>query len=186
MLEKNPPSAECFMSKVKETLEELPYNTRYTENGALGYETSGKSLLDLDFATASLRKKTEKEIQDMFVKAYFENPLMAVKWLFYLRDIRGGSGERRSFRILLKCLESIKPELVERLIPLVPEYGRYDDLFELLDTELQPHVIRFIQEQLIKDLDNAQKGKSVSLLAKWLPSEKSQNKKQRERMKTEE
>lgn len=184
MLEKNPPSAGCFMSKVKETLEELPYNARYTENGALGYETSGKSLLDLDFATASLRKKTEKEIQDMFVKAYFENPLMAVKWLFYLRDIRGGSGERRSFRILLKCLESIKPELVERLIPLIPEYGRYDDLFELLDTELQPHVIRFIQEQLIKDLDNAQKGKSVSLLAKWLPSEKSKSKKQRERAKT--
>lgn len=113
MLGKNPPSAGCFMSKVKETLEELPYNARYTENGALGYETSGKSLLDLDFATASLRKKPEKEIQDMFVKAYFENPLMAVKWLFYLRDIRGGSGERRSFRILLKCLESIKPELVE-------------------------------------------------------------------------
>ena len=74
MLEKNPPSAGCFMSKVKETLEELPYNARYTENGALGYETSGKSLLDLDFATASLRKKTEKEIQDMFVKAYFELP----------------------------------------------------------------------------------------------------------------
>ena len=43
------------------------------------------------------RKKPEKEIQDMFVKAYFENPLMAVKWLFYLRDIRWGSGERRSF-----------------------------------------------------------------------------------------
>ena len=183
MLEKSPPSTECFMSKVKETLEELPYNIRYTENGAPGYETSGKFLLDLDFATPSLRKKPEKEIQDIFLKAYFENPIMATKWLFYLRDIRGGLGERRSFRILLKCLENIRPRFTERLIPLIPEYGRYDDLFELLDTELQPQVIRFVREQLIEDLENVQENKSISLLAKWLPSEKSKDEKKREQAK---
>ena len=71
-----------------------------TENGAVAYATSGSNLVDLNFAIASLRQKSVAEIESMFTRAYCENQEYAVRWLFYLRDVRGaGQGERRAFRI---------------------------------------------------------------------------------------
>lgn len=61
-----------FMTSMKETLDE-DYNVSITENGAVGYATSGKNLLDLNFATSSLRRKSESEIEDKFEKAFFED-----------------------------------------------------------------------------------------------------------------
>ena len=107
-----------------------------TENGAYAFATSGKKLLDLHFATSSLRNKTDSEIEQMFETALLETPLLSVKWLFMARDIREGMGERRTFRVCLKWLAASRPELVKKLIPLVAEYGRYDDLFCLIGTSL--------------------------------------------------
>lgn len=39
-----------FMSAMKKTLND-EYNVAFTENGAAGYRTTGKSLLDLNFAS---------------------------------------------------------------------------------------------------------------------------------------
>ena len=55
-----------------------------TENGAVAYETSGSKLLDINFAVSGLRSASEKDIEDYFVKAYFENPTLAVVWLFLM------------------------------------------------------------------------------------------------------
>lgn len=157
-----------FMKSLKE---ELDNRTQLTENGAVGYATTGKALLDLNFSVSSLRNKSEKEIINKFIDAYYEDPLRAIKWLFYLRD-REALSERRSFRVILKYLarEENKPELVKELLPLISEYGRWDDIFVLVDTVLQDDVISLIKKQLKEDVKNMKAEKPVSLLAKWMPS----------------
>lgn len=159
-----------FMEALKnEALESC--NESVTENGAIGYRTTGKYLLDINFAVASLRAARVEDVVNRFKAAFLEDKVLALKWLFFARDIRGGLGERRLFRLAMEFVAGYEPEMVLKLIRLVPEYGRFDDLWCLLDDEkMQPDVIAFIKEQLDEDMKNYQEKKSISLLAKWLPS----------------
>lgn len=160
-----------FMGKLKETLNgEL--NLSVTENGAVGYRTTGKELLDVNFAISSMRNMDETQIIDKFTKAFYENKLLAVKWLFFARDIRGGVGERRLFRICMKYLAKNHTIIAKAIIDLIPEYGRYDDLWCLLDVNdtMREAVIDLINKQLKEDIENMANNKPVSLIAKWLPS----------------
>lgn len=142
-----------------------------TENGAIGYKTSGKALLDLNFSVSSLRKAAKETIEKKFSDAFFENPTYAVKWLFFARDVRGGMGERRIFRICFAWLANTRPEVVKKLIPLIAEFGRFDDLFYSgLEGELWNVVVDYIDNQITEDYKNVEAGKPTSLLAKWLPS----------------
>ena len=159
-----------FMNALKATLDN-EFNYSVTENGALGYRTTGKELLDLNFAVSSLRKATETDIVRRFKRAFGEDKVLAMKWLFYARDVRCGLGERRLFRVVLADLVNSNPEIVIPLINLIPEYGRYDDLWCLLDNkESAKVVLELIDKQLTEDLNNMKAGKSISLLPKWLPS----------------
>lgn len=157
-----------FMNSMKATLNENSF--AYTDNGALGYSTAGSKLLDLNFAVTSFRNKSDKVIEDAFAKAFYEDRLLAIKWLFYARDAREGIGERRLFRVCLKWLVDEQPEIAKAIFALSPEYGRADDMFVLLDTELKDDVIDYISKQLQKDTENMNAGKPCSLLAKWLKS----------------
>lgn len=158
-----------FTENLKETLNE-DFNESLTANGAVGYRTSGRELLDMNFSVTSMRDMEEKQIIDKFVKAFYENKLLAVKWLFFARDIRGGIGERRLFRICLKYLAENHADIAEAVISLVPEYGRWDDLLCLLDTTLADAVASVIKKQLNEDNRRMQSGESISLCAKWMPS----------------
>lgn len=158
-----------FMNNLKETLNE-DYNVSVTENGAVGYKTTGKNLLDMNFKVSSMRQMNEKQITDIFMKAFYENKMLAVKWLFFCRDIRGGMGERRTFRIIYRYLAENHPEIADSLMPLVAEYGRWDDLLCLFDTPLESIMAEYLNKRLEKDLKKMQENKPVSLLAKWLPS----------------
>ena len=159
-----------MMNLIKQTLNQ---EKTLTENGALSYQTSGHKLLDLNFQVSSLRNKKDSEIKKMFGKAFYENPDLAVRWLFYLRDVRGGMGERRSFRIMMEDLAEIRPEETKRLLPLISEYGRWDDLIYLSRCkQLEDACFDIIEKQLKQDAECCLSGKSMSLLAKWLPSEK--------------
>ena len=159
-----------FMNAIQNTLND-EFNISISENGAIGYRTSGKELLDLNFAVASLRGASEQEIIDKFTKAFFEDKILAMKWLFFARDVRGGLGERRLFRVILKNLVENNPEMIIPVINLIPEYGRYDDLWCLLDNQESAKVVyNIVDEQLIEDLHNMKKNKPISLLAKWMPS----------------
>ena len=158
-----------FLQSLQATLDE-EYNLSVTENGAIGYRTTGSSLLDLNFAVTSLRHATVSQIQTMFAKAYFEDKLLAIKWMFFAGDVRGGLGERRLFRICLQYLADNHPTHARRLLPLVAHYTRWDNLFCLLGGDLQNDVLALMQQQLDADLQSMKRHESVSLLAKWLPS----------------
>ena len=157
-----------FMNAVKKTLDN---EVSITENGAVGYRTTGKNLLDLNFAVASLRKMPDTEVAKRFMKAFYEDQILAMKWLFYARDVRGGLGERRLFRVVMADLVKSKPEMVIPVINLIPEYGRYDDLWCLLDDdESATAVYHLIDKQLKADWDGMAAKKPISLIAKWMPS----------------
>lgn len=150
---------------------QLKSQKQLTENGAVGYRTSGKELLDMNFAAGSMRSWSDFEIVKRFMKVYYEDTVLAVRWLFYLRDIRGlGMGERHLFRVCLKWLVENHYDYVVRVIDLIPEYGRYDDWRCLLDTKAKDIVISRIREQLARDICSMEEGKEISLLAKWFPS----------------
>lgn len=138
-----------------------------TENGAVVFDSTGHTLLDLNFNALGMRKKDPSTIVSIFAKAYEEDPLLAVRWLFYAGDIRQGMGERRLFRTILPYVAKRHPHVLQ----FVGEYNRFDSLLPLLDdSELGPVVAGLIKNQVIADLDNLKAGKSISLLGKWLPS----------------
>ena len=157
-----------FIDSIKN---ELNDEKKLTENGAVGYRTTGKNLLDLNFSVASLRRVSEIDIIDKFIHAYFDDKIAATKWLFYARDVREGLGERRLFRVVMEEFAQQELEAAKELVKFVPEYGRWDDLWCLFDTELKQSIIDMIRYQLSLDDTNMKEKRSISLLYKWLPSE---------------
>lgn len=163
-----------FMSELKNMLDRVQNNTSVTENGAIGYKTTGKALLDLNFKLSSMRNWDDNKIWAEFLSAYNENPVLAVVWLFYARDARGGCGERRTFRVIFPRLAGENPEMAINLLHLIPEYGRWDDLIDVfcgdVPCKVREEAFQVILRQLESDLDNSRGKKPVSLLAKWVPS----------------
>ena len=151
-------------------------NITYTENGAVTNATSGSDCLDLFAAIGALRRESDEEIIARFVRAYTENADMAMKILFFARDIRGGLGERRVFRTVFSWLAKNEPDSVIKNMEFVAEYGRFDDLLALMNTPCEKTMITLIKNQFEEDMNAAEKGENVSLLAKWLPSVNASNK----------
>ena len=157
----------AFATAVKETLDN---QNQLTENGAVGYKTTGSALVDFCFKVSSYRNLDVVEILNDFSKVYSENPLLAVKMMFMAGDIRGGMGERRLFNTCLQWLAVNHTDVAKAIIPLVAEYNRWDAVVNLYNGNLGGFVSEFLKKQLDDDYDNFQQGKSISLLAKWMPS----------------
>ncbi len=145
-------------------------NKTYTENGAVTLETTGDCCLDLFATVGALRHVSEEEICLRFQRAYAEDRDLAMKILFFARDVRGGLGERRAFRVITRWLADYAKNSVAKNILNIPEYGRYDDLLNLFGTSCETEALRFIAVQWKKDMKALQAGGTVSLLGKWLPS----------------
>ena len=148
-------------------------NTRktFTENGAVAYETSGKYLLDFNFKLSQYRNMSVEDIKADFTSVYFEDPLIATKFVFYVGDVRGGLGERKVFNACIEWLADNKPEVALAIIKFIPEYTRWDNLIKLIyNANVNKEVLDIIKSQLRSDLINMKKNKSVSLCAKWMPS----------------
>lgn len=145
-------------------------NMTLTENGASTYITTDSDCLDLFSTIGGLRMESETKIIQRFIRAYTEDRDLAMKTLFFARDIRGGLGERRVFRIILNWLAKNEPQSVRKNLKHVAEYGRFDDLLCLIDTECEKDMVDLIRSQLNADLDALRNGGEVSLLGKWLPS----------------
>ncbi|MBE6862130.1 MAG: DUF2828 family protein [Ruminococcus sp.] len=142
----------------------------YTENGALTYNTTQFFCLDLFFRAGAMRNVSEREIADAVIRAYTENPLKTMKIVFFARDARGGLGERRFFRAAIRTLAQLDSGAVNRNIPLIAEYGRFDDLCTLIGTPCEKSAVEEIRRQLSEDIEAYKNSGKVSLLAKWLPS----------------
>lgn len=156
------------MANLVETIKEEQSKT-LTLNGATAYNSTGSALLDLFSVAGSLRGR-EGEVAKKFTKAYAENHKLATKLVFYTRDIKEGLGERKTSRIMLETLANLNPECLKANLKNLVNFGRWDDLVYLLNTGVKEEVVKVIGEQLTDDLKNMNEGKSISLLAKWLPS----------------
>lgn len=146
-------------------LKELHTNTNrtaLTANGALSNTSTLNPVLDF-FSKAGAMRGREPQAFELFQKAFDADPQSTIRCLFYLRDIRGGQGERSVFRYILNQLDE---DFVNKIAHYIPEYGRWDEVpFNEFTVE------NIIAVQLSEDMANMKEGKGISLLAKWLPSE---------------
>lgn len=145
-------------------------NYTETENGAIALKSTKSGLLDAFSTLATFRETDEDTIIKTFNLAFVEDKELAMKLLFYVRDIRGGQGERRVFRVIMNYLAKNKPEVVIKNLDNFAFYGRYDDLLCLLDTPVEREVLDLIKETLKADVKSVNNGGAPSLMAKWLPS----------------
>ena len=150
-------------------LKNLTNQTR-TENGAATLRSTGDECLNLFATIGALRDMPEAEITARFLRAFAENRDLAMKILFYARDIRGGLGERRVFKAILAWLAYNEPASLSRNLGYVAEFGRWDDVLELLDTPARFQVLALLRARFNSDMAALRQGEPVSLLGKWLPS----------------
>ncbi len=159
-------------------LKQLKTEANYTStlNGAKTNGTSGDACLDLFAVAGGMRYRKAADQIALFEKAYIENRELAMKLLFHMRDIRGGMGERKMFRTLLRYTAFNWSSSVIKNVKFIPEYGRWDDLLCLLGTPAHVMAVRLIYEQLVKDVaalklrEQGEVDAPISLLAKWMPS----------------
>ena len=157
-----------FAKSIKETLNS---EKTFTENGAVGYKTSGAKLVDFNFKMSSYRNLSEDEIQNDFANVYEESPLLAVKMLFFAGDIRQGMGERRVFNVCMNWLANNHADIANKVIDFIPEYNRWDAVVNLVFIKgTSSKAIELISSTIKRDIEAMDNKKSVSLLAKWMPS----------------
>ena len=142
-------------------------NVTYTENGAISLRSTLDAVYDLFALGAAFRQRSEEDIIILFKRAYREDPELAMKCLFYIRDAREGQGERRFFRVCMNWLaKSDDREAAKRNLQYISEFGRWDDLYCFVDTPLQNDALEIMRQQIALDMSC----KTPSLLAKWLKS----------------
>ena len=143
-------------------------NYKFTENGGLSHNSTRSMVYDMFALGGAYRKRLDEDCILLFKNAFEEDETLALKCLFYLRDCRGGQGERRFFRVCFKWLCQTHPEAAIRNLDYVSAFGRWDDLiYATLDTPVEREALMGIKRQLALDVQC----KAPSLLAKWLPSE---------------
>ena len=151
-------------------------NFTNTENGGVTHKTSNSKVLDYFSQASALRNRSINNIISVVEKSLGEDPLLTLKVLFNSRDIRNGQGERDTFRKIVNYLADNHTDLMIKNVKLIPEFGRWDDIFALYDTKLEPVVVSLIAEQLASDINS----ETPSLCAKWLPSENASSKETRD------
>ena len=178
----------------------------YTANDGTAYRTSGSSLVDLNFSVPALRQvavdfygkskhnshfySTDRtmdaiEALRLFITSYEEDPLYTMKWLMYARHIKLGLGERDVFRMMLTKIGDLHPEMALQFIigTELWNYGRWDDVLRIyFDTTsgiLHDGLGELIANQFRRDVIGCSLGDSISLLAKWMPSNNTSSKEKR-------
>lgn len=141
-------------------LRAMQTNDSFTENGMATNSTSMNLCVDLFFQIGAMRGQDKTRLINAFTKAFGENPLTAMRLLFWARDVRGGAGERKIFRDIMEYLANNRTEVLGKNLHLVSEFGRWDDLLVLVGTPLEAQALGLIGEAL-----NAKNG----LAAKWMP-----------------
>ena len=153
-------------------------------------DSAKAALVDFAFKVTSMRDFTPEQIEEEWGKVLDAGlPIETiVRFVFYVRNPRGGLGERRLARIMLLTIAKRNPALFKKLLPLIVEYGRWDDVWlSVFNTPTPTSIgnlesarlaaLSYIEAQLVDDSMAVESDPtSVSLLAKWLPSINSHNK----------
>lgn len=163
-----------FISSLKKV--DAEESVSVTENGALGYARSGHALTDFFFKVGSMRKIGPLEIQRDFAEVYAEDKQRALELMFFVRDCRGGQGEKHVFNACFGWLIKNHPEAAISLLSLIPEYGSWKSFFDLTpyflsaSEDVKKAANEFFMDQWDHDIDAMEEGKSISLMGKWAPS----------------
>ena len=128
-----------------------------TANGMKARKSTANAVVDLFYNAGASRGKN---IVPAFAAAMAENRELALRVAAWLRDARGGAGERESFRSILRYLEKNDVEAAKALLTKVPELGRWDDIF-VFDSD----VMKSAAFTMLGDALRAKNG----LAAKWTP-----------------
>jgi len=118
-----------------------------TANGAVTNVSSLNKNVDLFFLGGASRGK---DIIPTFAGALVEDSEVAVRVLQWIRDARGGAGERQTFRNLFAYLIKTEPLLAERVLMNIAEIGRFDDLCVAFGTSLEREALCIISSELRK------------------------------------
>lgn len=135
-------------------------NMTVTTNGMPALASSFNKNVDLFGKIGASRGH---DLSSLFTSALRESEDTAIRVLQWARDVRGGAGEREQFRNLLLTLAGqMRFDILERLVPKIPEVGRWDDLFVLIgfNGELDQAVAEEVADALTK---------KNGLCAKWMP-----------------
>jgi len=128
-------------------------NYKLTENGGVAVKSTFNAVLDMFALCGAYRSRSDEDCILMFKNAFEEDADLALKCLFYLRDCRGGQGERRFFQVCFKWLANNYPDVARKNLELIPEYGRYDDIYCLFGTPLEKDVLKFIKKEIVNGLE---------------------------------
>jgi hypothetical protein len=143
------------------------------EKAAYSLATSNNACVDLFFKMTQDLHQNPKFIE-WIEKSWEESPLDTMKIIFQSRDCRGGKGTKQTFIKAMKHLITEHPCWVEENMAIIPTFGRYKDWIELINNNTRDQIIYLICYQLNEDIVNMNEGNPISLLAKWIPSEKKQ------------
>lgn len=147
-----------------------------TENGALGFARTGSRLVDFFFKVGSMRNMSPDEIKTHFAEAYAEDSKRALELLFFVRDCRGGMGEKNVFNVCYDWLVQNYPADAVKLLKLIPEYGSWKTFVALTDSfrkdaDVEKQANYIVKDKWLEDISNWGEVGHVSLLGKWMPSE---------------
>lgn len=131
------------------------WSTR-TNEGDLQHESTGNPLLDFFGKAGSAFEKRgsfyegQSSALDLFKDAwdYDKGGLTAFKLMLWLRDCRGGAGNRSGFRSILNWMAKDHPDWIEQNIEWIPAVGRWDDLRALYGTSLEEVAAKFWWNQI--------------------------------------
>ncbi len=163
-----------FLSSLQKT--DAEGSVSITENGAKGYARSGHALTDFFFKVGSMRKLGPVDIQRAFSEVYAEDKQRALELMFFVRDCRGGQGEKHVFNAIFGWVIENDPAAAISLLSLIPEYGSWKSFFELTpyflsaSEDVRKAANLLFVDQWDKDIDGMDADKSISLMAKWCPS----------------
>lgn len=156
-------------------------NITFTENGAVSHADTGDARLN--YFSKVLRDSKTDYVTTCLNQSWSLSPLDTMRLVAQKRDCRGGSGEKKVFYESVRHLITTQPKAVEKFLPLVPYYGTWKDGFKCFgQTDLEPQWLTFVANQLKTDLADLKsehatdettevKKISISLCAKWVPSE---------------
>ena len=170
------PPLECRQCKSLDT-----ENCCYTENGANSYVSTTDPRLDLFFKT--VRGITVEKLEELLERSWEVSPRDTLRTMFYVRDCRGGKGERKIFFDFMVWLWINHREYFEKNLPCIPFYGCFKDLRKIVETAIETSqrnrwrlestfeqmIVSYWCEVLGKDVEALNRNENITLAAKWVP-----------------